>query len=66
MKKLGPLSLREVAKRRLHQLTEQTPEQNREGGRDARRQGCRVMRVPGYSIWIHDFSLDDSESSDPE
>lgn len=66
MKKLGPLSLREVAKRRLHQLTEQTPEQIAKEDEDARRQGCRIMRVPGYSIWIHDFSLDDSESSDPE
>ena len=57
MKRPLPTYLREVAKRRLQRLAEPTPEQAEKEDEQARREGCKVVRVPGLSIWIQDYSL---------
>ena len=57
MKKPGIADLREIAKRRLRQLTEPSPEELEEEIEEARRQGYTVICAPGVHIWIRDYSL---------
>ena len=64
-KKPLPTYLREVAKRRLQRLAEPTPEQIEKEVEQARREGYRIVRGPGVSIWIQDYSLEDPQRRAP-
>jgi hypothetical protein len=49
--------MRELAKRRLQQLTEPSPEELEKEIAEARREGYQLICVPGLRIRIRDYSL---------
>jgi hypothetical protein len=55
--------MRELAKRRLQRLLEPSPEELEKEIEEARRQGYKLICVPGLRIRIRDYSLkpDDEE-----
>jgi hypothetical protein len=59
-------ALRELAKQRLQQLTELSPEELEKEIEEARRQGYKLICVPGLRIRIRDYSLKAPEDADQE
>ena len=59
----GHPALRELAKRRLQRLLERSPEEIGKEIEEARREGYKLICVPGLRIRIRDYSLkpDDEE-----
>jgi hypothetical protein len=50
-------ALRELAKQRLQQLTELSPEELEKEIEEARREGYKLICFPGLRIRIRDYSL---------
>ena len=64
MKKPGIADLRELAKRRLQRLDEETPEQLQAEIEQARKEGYKLICLPGLHIRIRDYSLKGPEDEE--
>ena len=56
-----PSVLRDLARARLDRLENVSPEQWAREVEEARKRGCRLVRVPGLTVEIRDYSLDGPE-----
>jgi len=63
MARKPPPELRDLAKRRLQRLLEPSPEALEAEIEEARKEGCKLICLPGLRIKIRDYSLkpDDEE-----
>jgi len=52
-----PPELRDLAKRRLQRLLEPSPEALEAEIEEARKEGCKLICLPGLRIKIRDYSL---------
>jgi DNA-binding IclR family transcriptional regulator len=59
--KMPPTALRELARRRLDQRANASPEEWAKAVEKARKQGFRLVRFPGVAVRIRDYSLNPEE-----
>jgi hypothetical protein len=57
-----PSLLREAARQRLDRLSEVTPERLAAEIEEARKEGYKLVGLPGPRVWIRDYSLKGPDS----